>query len=336
MREVKGYFLSLFLFFALMQATYSQCLWIKRILVDACVPGGGCTNSLSPACSCEGKNEMLLLRTGTQSISISNMIFDWPNNNFLGIVFPNATTSAIVNSLQASVMGCGKLLEPIGGILPPNRDVLFILSTDMCVTANSFANLQDTLYVIFQNPGNFQGHYANANATSSLTPRITNFTVTGSPSCTGSVSYIPGYLTSTAGISYSVNQSYSSNLFDGGAVEYDIAGNPTYTNIGCNAPYTPMQVSVAISSNTLCASSVVTLTANVLNGTYNQITWSGGQGTFAANVTTNNINQYTPGINEFGPVTLTCVATRTCGSITGSAQTVFTLNVYKTPTVSIP
>jgi gliding motility-associated-like protein len=314
---------------------HAQCaIWIKRILVDACVPGGGCTNSLSPACNCEGKNEMVLFRTGTQSVSISSLIFDWPNNSWLGIVNPNALTASITASLQATVQGCGKLLEPVGGVLPPNKDVLFILSTDMCVSANSFANLQDTLYVIYQNAGNFQGHYANASTTSSWTPRITNFTVTGVPSCTGSVAYIPALLTSTAGITYSTSPQPASAM-DGASVEYDMMGNPTYTNIGCNAPYTPMQVNVQLSSNTVCTSSAVNLSVTVLNGSYDNIFWTGGQGSFAINNTTLLTNTYTPGINEFGPVTLTCIATRTCGTITGSAQAVFTVNVYKTPTVQV-
>lgn len=324
-------------FFLIVNAdvSHAQCaIWIKRILVDACVPGGGCTNSLAPACNCEGKNEMVLFRTGTQSVSISNLIFDWPNNNWLGIVNPNALTASITASLQASVLGCGKILEPTGGLLPPNKDVLFILSTDMCVSANSFANLQDTIYVIYQNAGNYQGHFANASSSSSWTPRITNFTVTGAPSCTGSVAYIPALLTSTAGITYSTSPQPASAM-DGAAVEYDMMGNPTYTNIGCNAPFTPMQVNVQLSSNTLCTSSAVTLSATVLNGYYNNISWSGGQGTFAVNNTTLLTNTYTPGINEFGPVTLTCIATRTCGTITGSAQAVFTVNVYKTPSVQV-
>jgi gliding motility-associated-like protein len=311
-------------------------MWIKRILVDACVPGGGCTNSLSPACSCEGKNEMVLFRVGNQPISISNITFNWPNNSFKGIVFPNALTASITASLQSSIQGCGALLEPTTGVLPANTDVLFILSTDMCVSANSFANLQDTIYVIYQNAGNFQGHFANANSTSSLTPRITSFTVTGSPSCTGSVSYIPAYLTSTAGVSYSVNQNYSSSLYDGGAVEYDAAGTPTYVNIGCNAPFTPMQVTVQLTQQSVCASSAVQMTAGVLNGYYSNLFWTGGQGSFAVNNTTQTTNVYTPAPGESGIVTLTCIATRTCGSITGSAQAVFTINVLVQPTITLP
>lgn len=108
--------LLLFFFLTTINKSHAQCaIWIKRILVDACVPGGGCTNSLSPACNCEGKNEMVLFRTGTQSVSISSLIFDWPNNSWLGIVNPNALTASITASLQASVLGCGKLLEPVGG-----------------------------------------------------------------------------------------------------------------------------------------------------------------------------------------------------------------------------
>ena len=41
--------------------TPAKCLEIESILVDACVPGGGCVSSGSPSCNCEGKNEMVRL-----------------------------------------------------------------------------------------------------------------------------------------------------------------------------------------------------------------------------------------------------------------------------------
>ncbi len=304
------------------------------MLADACVPGSGCTNSLSPTCSCEGKNEMVLFRVGNQPIHISNITFKWPNNTFRGIATPDALTAANVATLQATIMGCGLLLEPVGGILPANRDVLMVLSTDMCTSANSFTNLNDTLVVIFQNPGNFQGHFANANSTTSLTPRVTEFTVTGSPACTGSVSYIPALLTNTSNVSYSVAGNYSTPAYDGGAIDYDAAGTPTYVNRGCNAPFIPMSISLSSPNNTICSGASLTLNASVTGGNFNQITWLGGSGNFATSITTSTTNTYTAGSSESGVVTLTCVVTKTCGSITASASSVYTILVKEPPKVS--
>src|SRR5690606_2813117 len=47
--------------------------------------------------------------------------------------------------------------------IPAGSRVVFITSTAMCVEANSFTALNDTLYVIFQNAGNSQGHFKNNN-----------------------------------------------------------------------------------------------------------------------------------------------------------------------------
>src|SRR5690606_40853380 len=58
--------------------------------------------------------------------------------------------------LNASVQGCGQLIEPPGGVIPPGSRVIFVTSTDMCVAANPFTALGDTLYIIFQAAGNSQ------------------------------------------------------------------------------------------------------------------------------------------------------------------------------------
>jgi len=323
----------LFYFFCFANSN-SQCLYIKSILADACVPGTGCTNSLSPTCSCEGKNEMVLLRVGNQPISIADITFKWPNNTFRGIATPNATTSANVASLQASVLGCGLLLEPVGGILPANRDVLMVLSTDMCTSANSFTNLNDTLVMIFQNPGNFQGHFANASITTSLNPRVTEFTVTGSPACTGSVSYLPALLTNTNNISYSVAGNYSTPAYDGGAIDYDAVGTPTYINRGCNAPFIPMGITLSSPNNTICPSNSVALHANITGGNFSELFWLGGSGNFSAPTTTGTSNQYFSGAGDLGIVSLSCVVTKTCGAITASAITVFTVLVAEVPSIT--
>ena len=312
----------------------AQCFQVSSILADACVPGAGCSATSSP-CTCEGRNEMVFFKVGNLPISTSNITLKWPTgtNPYLGIAISNATTAAVTATLQSTVLGCGKIIEPPAGIIPANSRVLMVLSTDMCTSANSFSNLNDTLYLIFQNPGNFQGHFANANSTTSLTPRVISFTVTGLPACTGSVSYIPALLTNSANVSYSLAGSYSSNAYDGGAVFYDAVGTPTYANIGCNAPFIPLGINTASVPNYVCVGAAQTLTANITGGAFSYITWSGGAGTYANTTTTTTTNTYTPSSADNGIVTLSCTVTRTCGVLTASASTTFTLNVAHTPSV---
>lgn len=311
-----------------------QCLYISSIMADACVSGGACSSSLSPACGCEGMNEIVGLKVGSLPINITNITFNWPNNSWKGIATSSTLTAALTASLQATVLGCGKIIEPPMGIIPANAKVMFILSTNMCVGANSFANLNDTLYVIYQNEGNFQGHFANANSTTSLTPRIIDFTVTGIPSCTGSAAYTPALLTNISGVSFSLAGSYSPAQYDGGSIFYDAIGNYTYANIGCNAPFVPLGITANSVPNYVCVGSAQSVSATVSGGAYSYITWSGGAGSFASPTTTNNTNVYTPSSADIGVITLSSVATRTCGPTTVTVGTTFTMNVAHSPTLT--
>lgn len=137
------------LLFVLQLQVSGQCLQVQSILVDACVPGGGCVNSQSPNCSCEGKNEMVLFKVGSAALNTANLSAVWPNNSFRGWA-QNTGTATNVSNLNATIASCGYLKEPVGGVLPANSSVLIITSWDMCPTANSFASLQDTLIVLFQ------------------------------------------------------------------------------------------------------------------------------------------------------------------------------------------
>lgn len=308
--------------------TNAQCLRIESILADACTNNSTCNPSLGLYCGCEGAQEMVRLKVGSLPISISNITFNWPSNPWKGISSITATTTAITNSLQSTILGCGVLIQPPAGIIPSNSRVLFILSTEFCVGTNSFANLNDTFFLIFQNPGNTGGHFANANSTTSLTPRVTSYTVSGVPACAGSVSYVPASLTSTAGVAYSVSGAYSSNKYDGGAIEYDALGNATYVNRLCQAPFQPLSIA-ASPSITSCAGSSIVLTSTV-TGAYSSVTWSGGSGTFSSpsSLTTS----YTPSAGELGTtISLTCTATKTCATSTSTASTTTSIKYLQAP-----
>ena len=98
--------------------TPSTCLEIESILVDACG---------SP----EGENEMVRFKVGPAAIATSNLTVTWPNNSFLGISPVNSTTNSIVSALNSTILSCGYLLQPTGGMLPAGKEVLLITSTNV-------------------------------------------------------------------------------------------------------------------------------------------------------------------------------------------------------------
>jgi gliding motility-associated-like protein len=285
----------------------AQCLQIESILVDACVPGGGCTNAQSPNCNCEGKNEMVLFKVGGSALTVANLSVVWPNNSFKGWN-QNASTAANVATLNATILSCGYLKEPLSGTLPASAEVLIITSWDMCTSANSFANLQDTLYVLFQDTGNYQGHFANTNNNSTITTvptgtvSLRNLTI-NYPGCTQTVTYDRSQLVNSQG-----TYGGGSALNDGSTVLFDAAGNPSYINNGCQAPYIPVLVDAGASVSA-CYNDTAFLNGS-LSGPYTSFSWSGGAGSFGNPAS--DTTYYVPGPGESGTVTLYLTAQGKC------------------------
>ncbi|MBP7407153.1 MAG: gliding motility-associated C-terminal domain-containing protein, partial [Flavobacteriales bacterium] len=187
-------------------------------------------------------------------------------------------------------------------------------STDMCVAGNSFAGLSDTLYVIFQNPGNTFGHFKNTNNGSTITswPSGTQSFRTfilsvPSEACSDSVTY---------NLSQMVNQfgSYGGDYVqnDGSTLVVGWPGAPTvtYVNHGCQAPFTPLIADITTDPIAVPCGSTVELAA-VVTGNVVSVHWSGGAGTFS-NVVTNN-TAYTLAASEIGGAVLSFCAVGLCG-----------------------
>jgi gliding motility-associated-like protein len=254
-------FSTLFIYTAKAQ-TPSKCFEIESILVDACIDASACPGGS------EGENEMVRFVVGPNPINISDIDIAWPANLFKGISPKNAITTALVNTLNATILSCGKLIEPVGGVLPAGKRILLITSTDMCTAANSFANLNDTLYVIFQIAGNSGGHFGNyVNATSSIkTLTITQM----STSCYDIVSYDKALL---------VDQAGNHTAQDGATVEYTFNGSASYVNNACNAPLIPLTVNAGI-GQTICSGDSVNLVGTETGG-YSGVIWQAASGTFS-------------------------------------------------------
>jgi gliding motility-associated-like protein len=199
---------------------------ITNILVDGC------------AGSDEGRNEMVLFQIGPNPIHISDLRVDgagstgvittnnWPNtnNSWRGIAPPPAMPIQVAQ-INATIIECGFLIEPTGGIIPAGKKVLLITSTEFTPTAHSFATLQDTMYIIFQNPGNTSGHFVNYGTPSSSRTLVLMHVPT---SVADTVIYDRSLL---------VNQLGNPGAQDGAAVLYNWAGAATYYNNGCQALY---------------------------------------------------------------------------------------------------
>lgn len=238
----------------------SSCFEIESILVDACG---------NP----EGENEMVYFRVGPQDLDVANMNVTWANtfNPWRGIC-TNATTASKVAQINASITSCGHLVEPVAGILPSGSKVLMITSENYIVGSHSFANLQDTLVVIFQCQGNTNGHFANGNTSPGIRTLTIDFSAPAG--CTDQVSYDRTLM---------VDQTGAIGAADGGRVDFEWNGTATYENDGCTPPLAPVTLDASIiGSSTGCSGDVINLDA-AATGEFSNFTWTGGNGAFGNN-----------------------------------------------------
>ena len=228
----------------------STCFEIERILVDACAPQ-----------NTEGSNEMVRFHIGPTALNTSALSVSWPNHSWLGLC-QNTNTASKVAELNASIESCGYILEPVNGVLPANSLVMLVTSETMNTASNSFAALSDTLYMIFQCGSESTGHFPNYQANGTV------FTLTISFSAPSNYSDQIQYNRSLL-----LNQSGSVGAGDGGSVNYTANGTPTYDNIGCNAPFTPLNPAWTAPTQ-MCQNAASLNLAALVTGTTGG-TWSG-------------------------------------------------------------
>lgn len=255
------------------QVIPQKCFEIESILADGCDGGN------------EGKNEMVYFHTGPDSVNVSDLRVDgagstgviqagkWPNtsNVWLGTC-TNANAAQKIDSLNSLISGCGYLVEPANGILPPGSRVILITSTDFTVIPTYFQNLNDSIYVIFQCAGNTAGHFVNYGTPSSSRTLVLHHIPSG---CADTVIYDRSLLTDING---------NPAAQDGAAVQYNWNGTSFYYNNGCQAPFIPMSTGIVslnvIGSGMACPGDTIQLQA-IISGSYSEIYWWGGTGVFS-------------------------------------------------------
>lgn len=285
----------------------TKCLEIESILVDACISETDCPSST------EGMNEMVRFITGPAPIALSDLQFTFFSSTFRGIT-QNALTATITSQLNASIQSCGYLIEPPSGVIPSGSRVIFVTSTAMCVQANPFTALSDTLYIIFQTPGNSQGHFKNndlvgqpiSTVPSAPLMRWLRLRVNGT-TCGDTATYDANRLVNIYGTYGGLSAEN-----DGATVLFAWPGAPTatYVNYGCQAPFTPTLVSVVSGGGPVACGASADLVGSV-SGDFASLLWQGGGGTFSDPTALNT--SYTPGGGDNGDVELSFCAITACG-----------------------
>jgi len=271
--------------------TITKCFEINKILVDGCGLG-----------NLEGENEMVLFQVGSKALNTANIQISWPNNSFQGIV-KNTTSANVVKALNSNITACGKLIEPVSGVLPAYCKAILFGSTAFNTALYDFANLDDTVYCVFQDAGNQAGHFANYQGGAGGN-RTLIFNFKGS--CADTVSYDRAKLVKLDGNPGAENGAY---------VSYSNSGIPTYKNDGCKA-LNPAMILDAGTGGSYCGANSVKL--NALTAFGKCFSWSGGKGTFSDS--TSPGATYVPALGETGLVILTAVLRNSCRSITDTIR----------------
>jgi len=267
--------------------TPSTCFEIESILVDACG-------------TIEGENEMVRFVVGPTNLNVNNLNVNWANgsNAYLGIC-KNSTTATKVAALNNSIVGCGFLKEPTANILPAGSKVILLTSTSFDVSANSFSNLNDTVYVIFQCSGNTAGHFANFGTGT----RTLSMSFSSPGGCSDAVTYNRALLVDPLG---------TPMASDGGRVDFSWSGTPTYANEGCTAPVEITAINITTPSPTICSGETINLSSTIL-GNISGLQWTGGNGNFTSPTTTST--NYISSVGDISNFYIYLSGTTTCGEV---------------------
>jgi hypothetical protein len=280
-----------------------NCLEVETILVNACDDAFE-----SP----EGLNEMFRFRVGTNPLNIADIqiVNGWPSQGVntlpFNVFIQNALTEAKTVELNATISeSCGYLSEPPAGIIPAGKRVLAITSYELSVALNSFADLTDSLYVIYhQHTGEGGGHFLNYNLATPQEQTL-RIQVNGAFPCYEEVTYIRGNLVDANGNNTDQN---------GAFVDFSSDGIPTYGNTNCQAPFEPFSADWT-NPGVICENADSIDLSDFVVGTLG--------GTFSG-TGVNGIYFNPAGLQDSIEITYTVIPTNDCNNVPASiTQTVF-------------
>lgn len=242
----------------------AQCPRVLSIFVQACA---------TP----EGLNEFFLFNNGTNAINTGNIDISWATTtiNFTSFIQDAATATKVTtfNNAIIAAGGCGRLIEPVGNIIPANAKVIVFTSQNVDISAVSFGALGEDIYVLFNNnASNGTGHFANSGTgTRSLT-----LSVSAPVSCSQTVTYDRSQLSGSAGASVSFTATGVASYFNNGCVvpsSNAAAATITLTSASANATtcvHKPMIAPITFLTNNATGVVATNLPAGV-SGVYNPV-----------------------------------------------------------------
>lgn len=276
--------------------TPTNCLEIESILVDPC--------GIS-----EPNNEMVRFRVGPNPLPLSQMLVSWPTNVW-NVACWGPSAAFPLQQLNATIQGCGYFLDPPGGILPAGAECILFTSTAVSAANNSFVNLQDTLYAVFQcNASTSTPYLPNYSASSTPLTLVLEFNIPGG--CSDTVRYVPNQLLNFAGLPGPGN---------GARVDFTWGGTASYHNDGCFGPFPPLQADAG-ADFTVCVGDSAFMNGFVANSFTHH--WSGGAGSFLYADSLQGI--YVPAPGEMGAVNLVLSAESNCDTVFDTV-TVYIIN----------
>jgi hypothetical protein len=242
----------------------SGCFQIQSIGVDACLGG-----------TQEGLNEMFFIQIGNAPLNLNSATVTWPSNNFTNF---NCANPAFIASANAAITAGGIILPtPVGGILPANANVV-IMTSSVPNIPSMFANVSDTLYMVFHCASVVSAYFANGSAIGTRT-----LSMSFGAGCSDQVTYDTGPLSNS----------------DGAYVNFSQSGAATYLDYDCAAPFTIQNNSI----NLVAPSPIIPTFSTV--GPYCSGATIPALPTSSTNTPTAIIGTWTPAINNTATTTYT-------------------------------
>jgi hypothetical protein len=127
---------------------------VERILVNSC------NNTL------EGRNELVVVKTGNTSIDVNNLFVTFPSVTSGGFSFgagctKTITTNASYTSALNTQAGCTVAVEPPGGIIPANSTLVIFTGATPEFTYDFSGLCGSSVYVIYCNNTETSGRFSN-------------------------------------------------------------------------------------------------------------------------------------------------------------------------------
>jgi hypothetical protein len=296
------------------------------------------TRIIAQACGePESQNELTKFRVGPKNLNTTNLKMFFPSGPKNTTLRRDAGTAAKVANMNSQISGAcaGKdlFIEPIGGILPANSEVLLLSSYLFDESAWNFGELKDTIYVIFQDyDGSGTPNFKNFDS-GDITDRelVLDFGVGGNDT----VRYKPANLTPNpdslaAGIT----------RYQGASIDYTFGDTATYINDGCKIPLQTVGASitgstVTASAGSSCGGDTITLIGVSKNATNKQWTnTSGDTGAFEPGTDSKDTAIYITKNPTSQSLVFKYSVIDQCGTTDEATATVSLSSIY--PTVSTP